>query len=278
MSYDLWTWDSSKHPSASATFADVTKTFLDLQEVNDGLNPKFVEFARQLVERYPSSDMFAANDRDALDSVWAGNPLNHAQKEERALFGISLLGDDKLGVMRHLVQAANAAGLTVFDDQLGMAFLPNGQVLPPEAQAQWAAVKQELAAQRVPISKAQMRKIAISQFEVMAQKHGFVKRKKEDMDAEFYRPIEGGEQIIWVQIYGTAPYLRCGLSFKVVFEEVSRIYWKAFPLVGGGEGRWPFISACAILPSILKKVKSQWLRRKMFAPLLLWRKAQPCHC
>jgi hypothetical protein len=214
----------------------VTKTFLDLQEVNDGLNPMFVEFARQLVARYPSSDMFAAGDRDALDSVWAGNPLNQAKKEERALFGISLLGDDKLGVMRHLVQVANAAGLTVFDDQLGMAFLPNGQVLPPEAQAHWAVVKQELAAQSAPISKAQMRKIAISQVGAMAQKHGFVKRKKEGVDAEFVKLIEGGEQIIWVQIYGTSPYLRFSLSFTVIFEKIEHIFRAACPTFGGGGG------------------------------------------
>jgi hypothetical protein len=236
MSYDLWTWDSAKHPAPTATFADVTKTFLDLQEVIDGPNPKFVEFARQLVARYPSSDMFKLGDPDALDSVWAGNPVIQAQTEEQALFGISLYGENRLAVMRHFVEAANTVGLTVFDDQLGMAFLPNGQVLPPEAQAQWAAVKQELASQSAPISKAQMRKIAISQVQAMAQKHGFVKRKKEGIDTEFVRPIEGGEQIIWVQIYGTAPHLKLSLSFSIEFEKIEHIYHAACPSFGGGGG------------------------------------------
>ena len=64
--------------------------------------------------------------------MWAGDPVHETQTCDEAVYAISLLYTKRMGIMRLVVDTAMALGLTVFDDQIGMAFLPSGEVLPKE--------------------------------------------------------------------------------------------------------------------------------------------------
>ncbi|CAM3297186.1 hypothetical protein [Polaromonas hydrogenivorans] len=225
MSHDIWAWDISSHPLSTDTFGGAAQTFLALQEVNDGGSPRFAEFARALVARHPSADMLAPDDPDAEDSPWQGNPLKQAQDGQRALFGLSLpQGGDPLPLLRFVVEAANAAGLAVFDDQLGTAFLPDGRVLPEEHREAWATLKRQLDAEPEHLTKAQARKLLLSRLGDVLGKHGFELATRQGWHGAFVRPIEGGSQWISLYISGTGAALKGGLHFAVDFDAVKSIY------------------------------------------------------
>jgi hypothetical protein len=120
--------------------------------------------------------------------VWQGDPIAIAQSWAGAVWPFSLPDGDRVAVMRALVDQATALGLVVFDDQLGMAFLPGGQVLPTEMASQWADLKRQLDDAPAPLTKAEVRQLMATYLREMLKKHGFVPRKSTRWDVEFVRP------------------------------------------------------------------------------------------
>jgi len=196
MSYDLRIWEQPRTLPMPKTVEDAGRLMLALEARKPGANPKFVQFAQKLVARYPSRDMYAPGDPDANDAVWMGNPVEHARNGKEAVFAISLPELDRPKIMRFVVQAANELGLTVFDDQLGMAFLPGGKVLPEDGKELWDELEEELESAPEPWTKAEARKELVRSMTARLRKHGFAIRKLKDCDAAFFREAAGANQEI----------------------------------------------------------------------------------
>lgn len=242
MSYDLWILDAARHPLANETFEEVERVFVDLQEVQDGLNPKFVEFARKLVARYPSSDMLDPSDVDADESVWSMSPVALAHMAQGALFGLSVPQSDPFPVVRAVVEAANATGLAVLDMELAMAFLPSGRVLPENKQEPWFDYLNKIDAQPVGMTKAQVKKQVIAELEDVLVPYGFKSsppaKLSDEFVLKFVRQIESGYQLIIVYIRKNGSEFKCGIHFSIFSEPVEEICRKVYTTNcrgGGGE-------------------------------------------
>jgi hypothetical protein len=126
------------------------------------------------------------------------------------------------------VETATTLGLTVFDDQIAMAFLPSGKVLPEEKQTAWNALKADIETAPAPATKAEMRKLLQAMLKNVLEKHGLKLKKLpryEGADVDFVRPVPGGTQRIGVTIKGYAPdfecYVDCG-GDNDLMEQVMR--------------------------------------------------------
>jgi hypothetical protein len=70
--------------------------------------------------------------------------LKEAQDNEQAIFSLRLPQADRVQLLRLVVDTATALGLTVFDGQIGMVFLPSGAVFPEEHAKSWALIKMQM--------------------------------------------------------------------------------------------------------------------------------------
>lgn len=87
-------------------------------------------------------------------------------------------------------------GLTVFDDQIAMTFLPSGKVLPEVHAAAWAQMKRDMDAAPKPKTKAQMRKHVEAQFLQAFGPQGFKVVKPEHCEIQLRRKTDEGYQDI----------------------------------------------------------------------------------
>ena len=120
MSYILHIWEYPL-PDRIAQ-ADQIQTQLSAQQSTQ--NPKFIELARRLTQRFPCITTLDDEDPDA---VWSDGPLDG--KTERAVYSIGIQTGFVNVVVPFVVSTASALGLTVYDMQAGEAHLPTGAVL-----------------------------------------------------------------------------------------------------------------------------------------------------
>jgi len=192
-----------------------------LEARTPGPNPKFIQFAQKLVERYPSRP----GDPDANDAVWMGNPVDDARNGSEAVFGISLPSHGRSRIMRFVVQAANELGLTVLDEQLGIAFLPGGKVLPEDARDVWKELDEETEQAAPAWTKAQARKALVTYMTAALGKHGFVPEKVTGIDAAFVRQLEpGGRQSIRFALQAADGELECTIHFVTTYDVVKGLH------------------------------------------------------
>lgn len=140
MTYLLRIWEHSARFPEPVTFEIASQTARALQTAKAAANPKFRALALQLLKHHPSQ----ASDPTYPHSAWRGDPLKDAQTGDDALFTLELPPADRVELLRLVVDQAAALGLTVFDDQDGMVFLPSGTVLPEERAASWALLKAQM--------------------------------------------------------------------------------------------------------------------------------------
>lgn len=139
MSSSLAVWEGSLSPASA--FEDVAKDMLALESQTRGVNQRFVELARRMETYRP------ADDSDGRDqAVWSSPPLTDARRQVGAVWVIGVLEDERVRAVHFVVESATATGLTVLDDQLGMAFLPDGRILPAHKAQLWQGLTRELAA------------------------------------------------------------------------------------------------------------------------------------
>jgi hypothetical protein len=97
MSYSIHVWSEVTPPSSQAAEA----TLIRLGAQRPGQNPKFVELARKLTERYPS----ASADEDPDDSeVWTDGPVDG--RTDRAVYGLGIRLDALDEVLPFVVKTA----------------------------------------------------------------------------------------------------------------------------------------------------------------------------
>lgn len=133
MSYDLRVWERPVGQADPVSFEEASRTLLELERLEPGPNPKFIALAEQMATRYPVMGQESAVERnDDSDAVWISDPVAGARNCTSAVWAFELPTEDHVHALRFVVERANALGLTVFDDQLGMVFISPDRVLPPE--------------------------------------------------------------------------------------------------------------------------------------------------
>lgn len=219
MSYDLRIWEQPAGLPEPVTLGNACECYRTLNEKQAPVNPKFIALARQLVAHYPSQ-----NPSNPDDDVWVGDLIGQASSCDQAIFAFSLPPVNRLGLIRLVVDEATALGLTVFDDQIAMAFLPSGKVLPEVHAAAWAQMKRDMDAAPKPKTKAQMRKHVEAQFLQAFGSQGFKVVKPEHCEIQLRRKTDEGHQDIRLFVKGSGSEFTCSVFFSAVNERVIAIF------------------------------------------------------
>lgn len=120
MSYVIHIWESPK----PACVADAIN-FLNTQASERvGQNPKFIELAKELTAHFPC---ITTRDADDPTAVWTDGPLDGATNRRCYTVGIAR---HHWVVRDHIFTSASLLGLTCFDEQEGIVFLPGRLILP----------------------------------------------------------------------------------------------------------------------------------------------------
>jgi hypothetical protein len=217
MSHDLHLWHQPANLAAPATFDDVGRIVLDMAQRPQSADPRFAELALGLVVRHP-----------VAAAGWAADPRHEARALNSALWVLALPEADRPRLLRDVVDLAMPLGLSVADPQIGLAFLPDGTVLPPDQAPLWADLKQQLDQQAPPLTKAEVRKMVVTFVQKVLAPHGFQPIKKERVDAAFIRPLGDGHQLVWLSLAGAAPDLHIRVYAEHWNDEVQRIYNAVF--------------------------------------------------
>src|SRR6185503_6006153 len=153
---------------------------------------------------------------------------------KQAVFAISLPSAGRARIMRFFVEAANKAGLTVFDDQAGLAFLPDGKVLPEDQADEWQDWGEELGSAPATWGKTQARKALKGSLAAMLAGRGFrfmtPKQRPKSLstcNAPFIRDVEGGHQEIHIWLQGSGDALHGALHAIATHDAVEEIWNKA---------------------------------------------------
>jgi len=218
MSYDVHLWHQPADRAAPATFDDVGDTVMAMMQRPPPANPRFAELAQALVARNPTEEI-----------GWIGDPVRAARRLNQALWVLALPEGNRPRLLREVVDLALPLGLSVADPQLGLAFLPDGTVLPPENAPFWHELKQELDSHSPAPTKAQMRKLVAGKVREVLEPHGFQPIRKEEADAAFIRPLSTGHQMVWLGLYGALPDLKLWVFCGHWDGEVQRIFNDVVP-------------------------------------------------
>ncbi len=144
-----------------------------LQESEGRQNPKFIELAKRLSQRYPCrSEM--TGDEDDEEGVWLDEPLDGISPSPVLALGIR--SDYVIEVMPFVAVTANALGLTVYDTQVGECYLPSGQVLTMPGQAS-VGLQEEVDPELI-YSSDQIIKIAAEHSIEFYKKYGYKYSRK----------------------------------------------------------------------------------------------------
>ncbi|TXT38984.1 MAG: Uncharacterized protein FD135_2518 [Comamonadaceae bacterium] len=209
MSYDIRIWEHPAGRPTPTTLEEAGRSMLELEKTRPGVNPKFIALAQKMIEGHTYSAMYPSGDRAAQDATWLGNPVQQAKELAKAVWAVELPEEDRVGMLRFMVDNATGLGLAVFDEQIGMAFLPGGIVLPQAQRAMWDGLKEEMASMPEPTTKPQMRKAMLAKVTPIFERHGFEARKSKEFDMEFFRTVEdGASQRVVVRVEGTSPDFR----------------------------------------------------------------------
>ncbi len=136
MSYAICIWDPARHPPMPATEKEAAATMERLSELSDPWNSTLAEFGSLLVQRYEAEP---AEKRPAggMKAFYGSDPRKTAAECKSAVYRMSLPDDDSTRQISYAVKAAASLGLIVYDDEIGICFLPDGKILPEDSREMW---------------------------------------------------------------------------------------------------------------------------------------------
>jgi hypothetical protein len=214
MNHDLSLWDGAHLLPGS--FEQACQALEKLEAQRPGLNTKFMALAQ------------AMQSAPGVDASWSASLGKWAKQVPEAVWHLSLPADDLILALRAVVEQARAFGLVVFSEPLGMAFLPNGGILPPEMQAQWAQLLVQSQASP-PLNKAEVVQLTATLLRQRLAPHGFVPRMMgSGWDAVFVRPTPDGYQCVQMRVVGSGPDYKCMLRCGHRSDEVEALFEQIF--------------------------------------------------
>jgi len=127
MSYVLQIWEQPLGAAYPRNLEEALAWVSHLHDQSPGQNPKFIEFARRLTERYIDLGAPEADDMDPDQLAWTDGPMDGITN--RAVYNIGIAtGDLFEEVHPFVVDTARSLGLNVGDDQAGEFHYANGVV------------------------------------------------------------------------------------------------------------------------------------------------------
>jgi hypothetical protein len=232
MSYDLRVWEQPPGQPRPGTLEDVGRTVLALEVKRPGTNPKFITLGERMSAR------FAAASRSlpvADDAVWSSDPAADARTIEDGVWVLEVPPENRVAVVFFVVETATSLGLSVLDEQLGMAFLPGAVVLPEDKRGFWSDLGRELMEndKKPRATKADVRRAMATFLRESAEKFGFRHDpSNRRVDVAFVRSTPAGVQTIDLRLDGSLPLLKCSIYCRQRNEEVEAIHAAA---VGASE-------------------------------------------
>jgi len=119
MSYVIHIWEPTPLPTSAE---EAEAQFDELPEDGMEQNPKFITVVQNLTARYPCITTLEAD-----EGVWTDGPLDGVC--DSGAYGLGIMTDYVDEVQPFVVAEANKLGLTVYDMQMGLFYLPSGQIL-----------------------------------------------------------------------------------------------------------------------------------------------------
>lgn len=154
MSYDLVIWDPARHAPVPTSAAEALTMMERLRDQPDAPNPRLAAFATTL-------------------ATSVGN-ASSAASCKTASYRLSL-GEENARQIADVVHAAAGQCLIVYDDEIGMCWLPDGTIYPPDMRESWAFTLAELAADPAaeaarPDGRTWLQRIAGELFDAIGRK------------------------------------------------------------------------------------------------------------
>lgn len=254
MSYDLRVWEPPAGQALPTSFEEALRNWFGLELLEPGPNPKFSALAAQMVAY-----------KDCGDAPWVGDPVAEARNCRKAVWTFQLPAENRMKLLGAVVKRANALGLTVLDDQVGLALVAPNRVLPPERADFWKQAMQVLeeapretagaapaptpvpapaptppaAPARAPLSMAlasardEMRSVLSS----LLPQHGFISPREAlevpyyhaQAEATYFRSTPAGGQGVTLLTSTTNNVPCLTIDVNVFSEEIANILRAVFP-------------------------------------------------
>jgi hypothetical protein len=234
----LYLWDPFK------SFGKLPETFEEAIEMLNKLdepvppqsNHKFVCFAQRM-KQYLAGDAYKNN--EAITELYTGLEKD-AYEQTTPVFQVELPEEfeDRLAAEELIAMVATGYGLAVFDDNIGLVFLPHGKILPESKIEDWKGALEFLKLKKqeeFPKTIPKFTKLVEPKMDALMQKYGFYKGdmgfsgalkgkvgyiRKVESGTQFVSPVyekKMGRTNIYIYIYSGAiqiPYEASGLFDK----------------------------------------------------------------
>lgn len=222
MSRALLVWDPQPFGAEPQDRAAVSADFHRLLGVKvSAPNEKLLAFARQVGGR------LLAEDPDNADyQNYYGTLEEDARANEKVILALDLPSDDWVPALKVMAEEARALRLVMLDDELGMAFLSDGQVVPESMRKVWEGALREMEAPGFPKRLNEFKKWFNPKFVEMLARHGF-KEKVKDPWGQGYcysRQMKYGVQYIGIEYQGGGGEYYALVGFSMINKGVSYIY------------------------------------------------------
>ncbi|MEO8248885.1 MAG: hypothetical protein ABI589_05900 [Burkholderiales bacterium] len=203
MSYVLHVWEAP----VPATLEEADKLHETLSRQGGGQNPKFIEFAKRLTQRFPDVDEEGDEEGEGEGDpmVWTDSPATG--HTDAAVYGIGVQTEYLVDtVVPFVVATARALGLVLFDMQAAEAHLPDGRVLTLPGRDP-ARVEPAPARQSEVLDRKDLVTIIQGVLTPLLAAHGFKSLKRwSDTYSPYKRRFKDCEQRLFFGIDRAGPY------------------------------------------------------------------------
>jgi hypothetical protein len=168
MSYVVQIWELP----VPASVQDADRINSQLHGERCAQNPKFVELAAHLMERYPGLTLDDEESGEACEDVWTDGALDG--QCDQPVYGLGVRTEHLDTALPFVFETAAALGLVVYDPQAGEVRLPGGKVLtmPGRAPQSFDSPTQTVVPGRL-VSVAQTMQIIRQVLDPLMSRHGF---------------------------------------------------------------------------------------------------------
>lgn len=188
MSHIVYAWYAKTLGKAPANLDQISKDFAYLSLHRTGqTSTSLVSFAQALASHVPTDNL----------QEWQDLYMNLDKSilEKGLLFiALDLPNEDWIVGLKTVVDIAEQHSIIIFDDALGMAFLPSGKILPQSKQKMWKNALLEVETTDFPITLSSFKKIAQPLVEGLLFKYGFTEKyidiENEDDIWRFYSTLD----------------------------------------------------------------------------------------
>jgi len=138
VSYEVCIWDPARYAPLPQTADEAVDIMERLTGVADAWNSRLCDFGIALEQRY-DAESARVRGTGGIEAFWGCQPRTSTAECRTALYHMALPEDGCSPQLAHVVEAAAAHGLIVFDDETGMCFLPDGTIFPEDMRELWTA-------------------------------------------------------------------------------------------------------------------------------------------